>query len=513
MTGLRAVSLVLLCVQPWAADLALPSSAVAAVPRPIGLYVLDDAANLAPTSKMYPAGLFTDSTYVRFVTGHAIFCPIAKLLPRVTVWGQFDYDWSVLDTLVQLATSHGKLFSIEIETGFQTSSQTYLQALPDSFSARCGADCAPLFDVWATGGTGGNCTSSYVLLPWIANVQQFWSVTAESLAAHLHDIGAYGALTLVHVPGLSVYDEELRLPTGAPSPAPSDTLPCPDGRPAYPSVHDDAAQARWTTYGYSDSAVIAGFKAITTSFAQAFPDRVLGLSLFPHGSGAGIAFPNFTADSAGYVAAQLVREVARIAPGRLQIQSDNLDSAVTVNSVMSLARENAAFIGWQSNKHGGTGAGCGGGGAGSCLPDAPDGHFFNLLAYGAAEGAHYFEIWPRDVPAYPLGVGAATAAGLYSVAGVPGSNAPPPAVIQLAQNAPNPFGRRTSIVFALTRLSRVRLTVYDLAGRREMVLLDRPESAGDHSVRFDGSGLSNGVYYYRLEAGGATVTRRFAVVR
>ena len=95
--------------------------------------------------------------------------------------------------------------------------------------------------------------------------------------------------------------------------------------------------------------MIAGFKAIATSFALAFPDRVLGLSLFPHGAGSGIAFPNFTADSAGYVTAQLVEEVAQIAQGRLQIQSDNLDSATTVNSVMSLARENEAFIGWQSN--------------------------------------------------------------------------------------------------------------------------------------------------------------------
>jgi hypothetical protein len=473
--------------------------------------VLDDAANLAPTSKMYTPTLFTDSTYARDVAGHAIFCPIAKILPSVTTWGDFHYDWSVLDTLVLLATSHGKNYSIELETGFQTSSQTYLQALPAGFSSACGGDCAPLFDVWATGGSGGNCTSSYVLLPWVAHVQQFWSVTAESLAAHLHDIGAYGSLTLVHVPGLSVYDEELRLPTGAPSPMSADTLPCPDNRPAYPTVMQDAALSRWQTLGYSDSAVIAGFKAIAMSFANAFPDRVLGLSLFPHGSGAGIAFPNFTSDSAGYVAAQLVREVAQIVPGRLQIQSDNLDSAVIVNSVISLAHENGAFIGWQSNKHGGTGAGCGGGGAGSCLPDAPDGHFFNLLDFGASEGAHYFEIWPRDIPIYPKGIAAAVAGGLYSPVGVPvaahGSTS-----IRLAQNAPNPFTRGTSIDFNLEHASRARLAIYDLTGRRIGVLLDGRQSAGEHVVRYDGLGLSDGVYYYQLEAEGSTQTRCFVVL-
>jgi hypothetical protein len=212
----------------------------------------------------------------------------------------------------------------------------------------------------------------------VPKVQQFWTVTADSLAAHLHNIGAYGSLTLVHVPGLSVYDEELRLPMGSPSPSVTDTLPCPDGRPAYPTVLDDASEARWDSLGYSDAAVISGFNVIATAFANAFPDRDLGLSLFPHGTGTGIAFPNFTADSAGYVPAQLVREVAAQLPGQVQLQSDDLDSAVFVPSVVSLASENECFIGWQSNKHGGLGAGCSGGPTGSCLPDGPDGPFFHL---------------------------------------------------------------------------------------------------------------------------------------
>src|SRR5690242_12747637 len=71
-----AVALAVVCVLP------IPAAG-ATVPRPVGLYVLDDAANLAPVGKMYPAGLFTDTTYVRHVAGHAIFCPIAKVLPKV----------------------------------------------------------------------------------------------------------------------------------------------------------------------------------------------------------------------------------------------------------------------------------------------------------------------------------------------------------------------------------------------------------------------------------------------
>ncbi len=509
-SAVRACALAIVLAVVFA--LASPAAAASA-PRAVGLYVLDDAANLAPVSKMYPVGLFTDTTYARHVAGHAIFCPLAKILPSVPVWGALHFDWSVLDSLTQLATTHGKSFSIELETGFQTSAQTYKQALPDSFSITCGGDCAPLFDVWATGGSGGICTSSYVLLPWVPKVRQFWSLVADSLAAHLRDTGAYPSLTLVHVPGLSVYDEELRLPTGQPSPSPSDTGPCPDSLPAYPTVIDEATTTKWLALGYSDSAVIAGFDSIATSFARAFPDRMLGLSLFPHGAGAGIAFPNVSGDSAGYVSARLVEEVARLAPGRLLIQSDNLDSATVVPSVISLARENEAAIGWQTNKHGGTGAGCGGGGAGSCLPDTSDGHYYQMLAYGAAEGAHYVEIWPRDVLAYPQDIAGVGAAGLYSLVDVPPWGDRESAGVRLVGNAPNPFRDHTTILYELARPDRVRLGVYDVAGRRRGLLVDAPQSAGRHAVRYDALGLASGVYFVRIEAAGVRVARAIIVLR
>ncbi len=498
-------------VGPGAAGRA-STRASASIPRPIGLYVLDDVSDMRPAAKAYPNGLFTDTTYLQHIDGHAIFVPIAKIIPSIPVWGQFHYQWGFLDTLVLDATTHGKAFSIELESGFETKASTYPEALPDSFAISCGADCAPLFNVWVIGGSGGQCTSAYVMLPWVPQVQQFWSVTAESLAAHLHDIGAYGSLTLVHVPGLSVYDEELRLPTGSPTPSPSDTLPCPDQRPAYPSVIDDAAQSRWVTYGYSDSAVIAGFDVIANAFGQAFPDRFLGLSLFPHGSGAGIAFPNFTSDSAGYVAAQLVQEVGVFAGERLQLQSDNLDSGTVVMSVISLAHQDQGVIGWQTNKHGGNGAGCAGGGAGSCLPDGPDSPYLHLMQYGAAEGAHYLEIWPNDVLTYPQSIAAAAAEQLYSTASVdPGGVAP--VLTELGQNAPNPFTDHAWIAYRLAKPGRVVLDLYDVAGRRVRALVDGFETAGLHEVIVDRAGLRAGVYFYRLSAGGSVGRRRMVLLR
>lgn len=384
------------------------------IPSSAGIYVLNEASNGQSTATAYASGLASSPAYLNDVAGHAIFVPIAKILPSVTTWGQFSWDWTYLDTLVQSAVSHNKKFSVELETGFQSTS-SYAQSLPNGFAAACGADCAPLFDVWSTG-AGGTCISAYVLLPWVPNVQQLWSAAATGLADHLRQTGVYGSLTLVHIPGLSIFDEELRLPTGFPRPASTDTSVCPDGRPAYPTVTDigttnDASASRWQSLGYSDSAVIGGFRVIATAFAQAFPDRVLGLSLLNPGT-TGIDFPNYTSDPVGYVASQIVQEVTAIAPGRVQLQADLLDTNVVLPEVLTLATQYSDLVGWQSNKHAGTGAGCSGGGAGSCT-DGSTGPYFQLLQNGASNRGEYVEVWSADVVAYPQSFAAATSADLY----------------------------------------------------------------------------------------------------
>ena len=384
------------------------------IPTPTGIYVLNEASNEQSTNTAYASGLTSASAYEKDITGQAIFVPIAKILPRITRWEQLDWDWTYLDTLVQVAVSHNKKFSVELETGFQ-SSTTFLNSLPDAFAATCGADCAPLFDVWVTGGSGGRCISAYVLLPWILKVQEFWQRAAYALAAHLRETGVYESLTLIHVPGLSVYDEEIRLPTGNPAPDADDK--CPDGRFAESpdfAVSSDAASSRWQTLGYSDAAVIDGFSAIATAFAHAFPDRFLALSLFnpgPHG----IDFPNLTNDPVGYVASEIVQEVTAIAPGRVQLQSDNLDSNFAQPEVLNLATRYGDSIGWQTNKHAETGAGCGGGGAGSCSSDGPNSPYFLLLQNGAVNGGEYLEVWSNDVVNYPQSFAAVNSAGLYKV--------------------------------------------------------------------------------------------------
>jgi hypothetical protein len=60
-------------------------------------------------------------------------------------------------------------------------------------------------------------------------------------------------------------------------------------------------------------------------------------------------------------------------------------------------------------------------------------------------------------------------------------------ITSLSPNFPNPFGEATTVVYTVARPSRVRLTVYDVTGRRVSTLVDEPQPAGRYGVRWDGA--------------------------
>lgn len=93
-----------------------------------------------------------------------------------------------------------------------------------------------------------------------------------------------------------------------------------------------------------------------------------------------------------------------------------------------------------------------------------------------------------------------------------------PTATSLEPNHPNPFNPATTIAYTLASSGHTRLTVFDTAGRRVRTLVDGTESGGAHSVLFDGRddngrGLASGVYFYRLEAPGATKTRKMVLLK
>jgi hypothetical protein len=83
----------------------------------------------------------------------------------------------------------------------------------------------------------------------------------------------------------------------------------------------------------------------------------------------------------------------------------------------------------------------------------------------------------------------------------------------LRQNHPNPFVRRTTIEHTLGAPCEVRLTVADLHGRKLETLAEGSQTAGAHRAEWDATGFAGGIYFYRLEAGGRTETRKMILLK
>jgi len=83
-----------------------------------------------------------------------------------------------------------------------------------------------------------------------------------------------------------------------------------------------------------------------------------------------------------------------------------------------------------------------------------------------------------------------------------------PIEFSLAQNYPNPFNPSTRISFSIPKEEFVSLIVYNSLGEEVAELVKETKSAGNYSVTFDASGLSSGVYIYRLSTGASVQMKK-----
>ena len=83
----------------------------------------------------------------------------------------------------------------------------------------------------------------------------------------------------------------------------------------------------------------------------------------------------------------------------------------------------------------------------------------------------------------------------------------------LDQNYPNPFNPSTTITYSLEQAGLVSLDIYNALGQRVTQLVNKSQSPGRYNVQWDASVAPSGIYYYRLEVGGVSLTRKMTLIK
>ncbi|MFH0733604.1 MAG: T9SS type A sorting domain-containing protein [bacterium] len=88
-----------------------------------------------------------------------------------------------------------------------------------------------------------------------------------------------------------------------------------------------------------------------------------------------------------------------------------------------------------------------------------------------------------------------------------------PEKFELLQNYPNPFNPSTTIKFAIPTTSSVKLTIYNTIGKEIATLVNGSMEAGNHSVNWNAGDNSSGMYFFKLEAGNFTATKKMMLIK
>jgi hypothetical protein len=84
---------------------------------------------------------------------------------------------------------------------------------------------------------------------------------------------------------------------------------------------------------------------------------------------------------------------------------------------------------------------------------------------------------------------------------------------QLFQNYPNPFNPTTNIRYQITKNNLITIKVYDLLGKEIETLVNQKQTPGIYEVQFNGSNLSSGVYFYRIQSGDFMQTKKMLLIK
>jgi hypothetical protein len=88
-----------------------------------------------------------------------------------------------------------------------------------------------------------------------------------------------------------------------------------------------------------------------------------------------------------------------------------------------------------------------------------------------------------------------------------------PKTFKLEQNYPNPFNPATSIKFAIPKQEFVTLKIYDITGKEVKTLVNEAKSAGNYLLDFNGSDMTSGTYFYKLQAGEFMEVKKMILIK
>ena len=114
-----------------------------------------------------------------------------------------------------------------------------------------------------------------------------------------------------------------------------------------------------------------------------------------------------------------------------------------------------------------------------------------------SSAVHVDEVWYNETP---------TGMGISD-------DAPIASSYELGQNYPNPFNPTTHIRFNIPETGNTKLTVFNIMGEAVANLVDGVVPAGGHTVSWNAANMPTGVYFYRMESGNFSQTRKLLLVK